>query len=51
MFWIKCIDFLSLDCLGRWWSVYNLLSAADSIFFPLRVNWGWVLDTREHRLS
>ena len=51
MFWVKRIDFLSLDHLGRRWSMYNLLSTADSIFFPVRVNWNWVLDTREHRLS
>ena len=50
LFWIKCVDFLSLDCLGQW-SVYDLFSAADLIFFSLRVNWDWVLDTWKCRLS
>ena len=51
LFWIECVDFLSLDCLGGRWSVYNLLSAADSIIFPLRIDWDWVLDTWKRRLS
>ena len=51
LFWVECVDFLSLDYLGRRWSMHDLFSAADSIFFPLGVHWDWVLDTWKRRLS
>ena len=51
LFWVKSIDFLSLDYLGRRRSMHDLFSTVDSIFFPLGVNWDWVLDTWKRRLS